>query len=187
MTALAAFETTTIDINEVYSHARKVAYSFNLSREQVEDHVQEAVIKVMEKIDQLKDPSKLSSWVGMITRNQCLGTFRTKEYKNERSFSSFETDEGESYIENTFEAPCAIESFKKERQVEFVRNWILSMKEGARKDVANAFYLEAKTVTEISEELDLNSSTILSHLRRFRMSLGEGFNNGYENYVNALH
>ena len=55
MTALAAFETTTIDINEVYSHARKVAYSFNLSREQVEDHVQEAVIKVMEKIDQLKD------------------------------------------------------------------------------------------------------------------------------------
>ena len=80
MTALAAFEATTIDINEVYSHARKVAYSFNLSREQVEDHVQEAV-KVMEKIDQLKDPSKLSSWVGMITRNQCLGTFRTKEYK----------------------------------------------------------------------------------------------------------
>ena len=61
------------------------------------------------------------------------------------------------------------------------------MKEGARKDVANAFYLEAKTVTEISEEHDLNSSTILSHLRRFRMSLGEGFNNGYENYVNALH
>ena len=113
MTALTAFEATTIDINEVYSHARKVAYSFNLSREQVEDHVQEAVIKVMEKIDQLKDPSKLSSWVGMITRNQCLGTFRTKEYKNERSFSSFETNEGESYIENTFEAPCAIESFKK--------------------------------------------------------------------------
>ena len=40
MTALTAFEATTIDINEVYSHARKVAYSFNLSREQVEDHVQ---------------------------------------------------------------------------------------------------------------------------------------------------
>ena len=71
MTALAAFETTTIDINEVYSHARKVAYSFNLSREQVEDHVQEAVIKVIEQVEtNLEESSR-----DLVTKIQTLRSY----------------------------------------------------------------------------------------------------------------
>ena len=104
MTTLATFDSNAVCLEEVYNQARKVAYSFNLSSEQVEDHVQEVVIKVCEKIDQLKDRKKLSSWVGMITRNQCLSTFRKSSYKNESSFSSFTNDESNYSIEETFQA-----------------------------------------------------------------------------------
>ena len=178
-----------ICLEEVYLYARKVAYSFNLSKEQVEDHVQEVVIKVYEKIGQLKDPSKLSSWVGMITRNQCLGGFRSKFYKNERSFSnlSSNSDSNSASISEFLEAPSFEESYKRERQVDYVRNWILSMPEGVRKNIVAMFYLESRSVTQISSELEIKSSTVLSHLRRFRLSLGESFSSGFDEYVNHIH
>ncbi len=55
-------------------HARLSQYSFLMcgQREDAEDVAQETLMKVFASIDQLRDPSRLKSWVFRIAKNQCL-------------------------------------------------------------------------------------------------------------------
>jgi RNA polymerase sigma-70 factor (ECF subfamily) len=55
-------------------HARLAQYSFLMCghREDAEEVAQETLLKVFESIDQLRDPSRLKSWVFRIAKNACF-------------------------------------------------------------------------------------------------------------------
>ena len=55
-------------------HARLSQYSFLMCghREDAEEVAQETLLKVFESIDQLRDPSRLKSWVFRIAKNECF-------------------------------------------------------------------------------------------------------------------
>ena len=55
-------------------HARLSQYSFLMCghREDAEEVAQETLLKVFESIDQLRDPSRLKSWIFRIAKNECF-------------------------------------------------------------------------------------------------------------------
>ena len=55
-------------------HARLTQYSFLMCghHEDAEEVAQETLLKVFESIDQLRDPSRLKSWVFRIAKNECF-------------------------------------------------------------------------------------------------------------------
>jgi len=55
-------------------HARLSQYSFLMCghREDAEEVAQETLLKVFESVDQLRDPSRLKSWVYRIAKNECF-------------------------------------------------------------------------------------------------------------------
>lgn len=55
-------------------HARLSQYSFLMCghREDAEEVAQETLLKVFESIDQLRDPSRVKSWVFRIAKNECF-------------------------------------------------------------------------------------------------------------------
>ena len=55
-------------------HARLSQYSFLMCghHEDAEEVAQETLLKVFESIDQLRDPSRLKSWVFRIAKNECF-------------------------------------------------------------------------------------------------------------------
>ena len=55
-------------------HHKLSQYSFLMcgQREDAEEVAQETLLKVFESIDQLRDPSRLKSWVFRIAKNECL-------------------------------------------------------------------------------------------------------------------
>ena len=93
-------------------------------------------------------------------------------------------DDNPDYESSTYSvqlhAPCLVESYEKESKVVFLKNMIYKMEESDRKNVAIGHYIEGKTVRELSEELDIKSNTILSHLRRLRQSLSLDFETAFE-------
>jgi len=55
-------------------HARLSQYSFLMCghKEDAEEVAQETLLRVFESIDQLRDPSRLKSWVFRIAKNECF-------------------------------------------------------------------------------------------------------------------
>jgi RNA polymerase sigma-70 factor (ECF subfamily) len=55
-------------------HARLSQYSFLMCghREDAEEVAQETLLKVFQSVDQLRDPSRLKSWVYRIAKNECF-------------------------------------------------------------------------------------------------------------------
>lgn len=91
-------------IGLLYAEYRNVAFTMAMqetnNRALADDIVQEAFIKVINKIDTLRVPEAFPSWLKQIVRNQCHEYFDTKIVKyerlaieNEESFTLLDTEE----------------------------------------------------------------------------------------------
>lgn len=60
---------------------------------------------------------------------------------------------------------------ERESALAALQNLVQAMPEGTRGQVGRLFYFEQKSVSQISELLNIKQNTILSHLRRFRQDL----------------
>jgi RNA polymerase sigma-70 factor (ECF subfamily) len=59
--------------------------------------------------------------------------------------------------------------FQLEEHLAVLHDLILNHKDPIRRNVACLFYLEQRSIRDISLILNLKSNTVLSHLRRFRL------------------
>jgi RNA polymerase sigma-70 factor (ECF subfamily) len=66
----------------LYSFVYLICYNFIKNKEDAEDLTNESFIKIFKSIDTYEAKCTFLTWVGTITKNNCLNFVRSKSYKN---------------------------------------------------------------------------------------------------------
>ncbi len=151
-----------------YGLVASIVRGFKFTDSTAEDLIQDIFIKAWQKLDSLRDVNAIGGWLKTIARNRCINEIR--ERKNIISISATDIFKGEKGAsEVVLVADDIMDSVRLEYSLQLLTELIENHKEGPRAKVAKLFYLKNKSVKEISEALELNQNTVLSHLRRFRL------------------
>ena len=139
-------------------------YRFTGNRYEAEDLAQETFIKTYKKLDTLKDPSKLKSWIFHIARNTAVDFFRKHKNRaipvDHEVLASLAVAESPNYEE-------LIEQNSLSRELKEC----VSLLGEEEKILINLLYYHDFSYKQIGKMLGINQNTLKSRLRRARMSL----------------
>ena len=152
-------------VSQIWDESRNRIKAFIAKRikneSDVEDVLQDVFFKIHQKIPELKDPTKLYSWVFQTTRNAIIDYYR--EQKNAANFSEELSDD------------IAVEAMDKDVEEE-VLTWLAPMVEELPAKYREALFLtdiQGLTQKELSEKLDISLSGAKSRVQRAREKLKE--------------
>lgn len=152
-----------------YQSVAAVVNGFRFAHATSDDLIQDTFVQAWQNIDALRDVSCVGPWIKTIARNMCLSELRKSKKNVLISLSEETVDEKDIVAEN--------ELTEQKIQFEYSYELLNEMIEGyqvePRATIAKKFYLENKSAREISQELNTNRNTVLSHLRRFRLVIGK--------------
>ena len=127
----------------------------------VEDILQDVFCKIHRRIDELKDPDKLYSWVYQLTRNAIIDYYRDQKKG--------------VFVSEEFLSEIAVEPADKDIEEE-VLSWLKPMIEDLPDKHREALLLtdiEGMTQRDFAEKLDLSFSGAKSRVQRARQELRE--------------
>lgn len=152
-------------VSQIWNESRNRIKAFIAKRikneSDVEDVLQDVFFKIHRKIPELKDPTKLYSWVFQTTRNAIIDYYR--EQKNAANYSEELPDD------------IAVEPTEKDVEEE-VLSWLTPMVEELPVKYREALLLtdiQGLTQKELSEKLDISLSGAKSRVQRAREKLKE--------------
>lgn len=166
-------QTQTIDFNSAYSNyssmVSRIARGYGFSDASQDDIVQDVFTQAWNKLDTLRDPACFPGWIKTIARNTCLNEIRRKrtENRNLRIVAAEETIG--MNLGSDDETPLS----QLKVESECVRVAIESLSNAARAEAARRYYLYDEPVKSIADSMGINQNTVLSHLRRFRLTLAK--------------
>ena len=143
---------------ELYNIARSKLSSEN----DIEDAVQETVIKAYLKINSLKDDSKFKYWLFKILINECNKIYRQRKIQ-EVSIENL----GDTFTNDM-------------NDYEKVYKEIMNLLNDDEKILITLFYSSGYTTKEISKFLKKNENTVKTKLRRIREKLKVKLDDGKE-------
>lgn len=170
MHALARERTTRLDFNRFYLNyevlVRSIVRQFHFHDAAADDLVQEIFIKAWKGLDRLDNQAALTAWLKVIARHECLNEIKIR--KKQRHLVSVEC------VPDEVDAAPASEIFEMtlcqlEEHLAVLHDLILNHKDPLRQKVACLFYVEQRSIRDISVLMNMKSNTVLSHLRRFRL------------------
>ena len=123
-----------------------------------EDILQDVFVKIQARLDQLKDPAKLQSWIYLIARNAIIDHYRTRK----------ETVE----VPETLIAEAEPESDEAEELEAAFRRMIYSLPEPYRKALVLTEF-DGLTQKQLAERLGISISGAKSRVQRGREQLKE--------------
>jgi RNA polymerase sigma factor (sigma-70 family) len=127
-----------------------------------EDAAQEAFLTAWRKFHDLRDPEKLRSWLGQISRNAALGHLRRRR--------------GHGALEEALtlpdESPRPDEIAASEEEAALVRDSLAKLPENYRLPLI-LFYREGQSVRNVSESLNISEDAVKQRLARGREMLRE--------------
>ena len=145
-----------------------VARCYFASEADIDDAVQEALLRAFRNLDQLSNPSSFKSWLTRITRRVCIDTLRSRTDK--LSLSDFaSTARLRPRLGQTQFTPATLT--RKGEVVELVRVAIGHLPEGLRV-VIMLQYSERMTYDQIAEYVGVPATTVQGRLRRAKRALG---------------
>jgi len=127
-----------------------------------EDAAQEAFLIAWRKLDELREPERLRSWLAQIARNAALGQLR-------RSREHLELSEELAVVDG---APGPAEAAATEEEAALVRASLARLPENYRLPLV-LFYREGKSVHAVAEALELSEDAVKQRLARGREMLRE--------------
>ena len=145
-------------------------------REDAEEVAQEALLKIFENLDQLREPERVRPWVFRIAKNACLMKRRKSIFAPERELSLDELMPARSHHESGFKIEIADWSGLPDRQLvqsemkELLRQAIAELPETYR-SVVLLRDLEELSTAETAQILDLSEDTVKTRLHRARLAL----------------
>lgn len=143
----------------------RVAWRLTGNSGDADDLVQESYIQAWQKIDSLRDPDRMRSWMFAILRNQFLKSVRKKK--------PVASPEMESVVDHRSEES------ELEENVDVVQQAIKQLDEDQRMPIL-LVSMEGLSVDEASEILQIPRGTVLSRMHRGRQKLKELLNRSNE-------
>jgi RNA polymerase sigma-70 factor (ECF subfamily) len=152
------------ELLEVYGKkVTNLPFSYVKDWKLAEDLTQDVFIKVYEKLDTFQNRAGIQTWIYKIAANHCKDHLRKKYYQNK-----FLVNLVVRYYKSNESSP---EHFLDERlQQKSIAEKVLSLPIKYR-EIIILYYYEDLSIIEISELLNMNSSTIKSPLLRARKQL----------------
>lgn len=129
-----------------------------------EEIVQDTFITAYKKMNQLKEPEKLKSWLTTITLNNCRTHFRTWSWKN--IFPSEKAD----YLQATQASPSAEQQFMNKIENGNIKQ-ILEQLPYIYRETLTLYYFSELKISEIASLTKTSESAIKSRLQRGRLQL----------------
>lgn len=152
--------------------------SFRFTNGHADELIQDTFVKAWDNRDRLKSPEAFGSWIKTIARNNCLKAHRRNRIRHvpvsETDFQG-EDDQGERSV--VLVADDQFASLHWEHSISLLRKLIVAHEGEPRATVARMFYIEERSVKEISGRLNMKPNTVLSHLRRFRLLVSKAMVN----------
>lgn len=129
----------------------RIAWSYLGNNQDVEDAVQDALIKAWEKQKTLRNPQHFNAWIARILVNQCKNTLRKRA-----KWSLFPLDEKTPSVFSPEETPVleAVHRLKPEQRI-----------------VVTLFYLDGYSQQDIAKALHCPLSTVKARLYSARKQL----------------
>jgi RNA polymerase sigma-70 factor (ECF subfamily) len=150
------------------------------SREDAEEVAQEALLRVFQNFDQLREPEHLRSWVFRIARNECLTKRRKSVFAPEHELSLDDFMPAKSHENGEIKIEIADWSGLPEDQVLqselkiLLRRAITELPEGYR-SVLLLRDMEELSTQETAHILDLSEDVVKTRLHRARLALRKSF------------
>ncbi len=144
---------------------KSVVKSFKFQDAAADDLVQDIFVKAWQSMHQLKVTEAFSGWLCTIAKNKCLNEVR----RSRREIPTDMSNNQSFAFATLLEATDPLQSIEIEVSLQCLETLISTHQDEVRRKIAILFYLEHKSVKEISCCLNMNSNTVLSHLRRFRL------------------
>ncbi len=141
-------------------------YRFVGNRYEAEDLAQETFIKAYKKLDTLKEPGKLKSWLYSIARNTVIDFFR----KNKNKPFALDSEIMENIPETT-----AVDYQERVANLEVSKELESCIDRLVKEDraIIKLLYYEGFSYKEIADLLHVNQNTLKSRLHRARKVLLE--------------
>ena len=122
-----------------------------------EDLLQDVFLKILSKIDTLKDSDKLKSWLFQITRNVIADYFRLKQKENR--LTDHPHDEEFTTDENAMKAAES-----------WIGLYVQELPENYRKAV-ELFELQGRSIAEIADQMGISYTNARARVQRGRIAL----------------
>ncbi|WP_286270477.1 RNA polymerase sigma factor [Thalassotalea hakodatensis] len=151
-----------------------VAYSAIGDIKQSEDLAQEAFIEAWKKLDTLRDPEKLKSWLCGILRFK-VSHFRRKE-NNQPITNASELNVQDDHAQKNAELDTAMIA---QQEQDLLWKTLNTMEETYREPLV-LFYREQQSIERVASELDLSEDTVKQRLSRGRKLLKTAVNSFVE-------
>lgn len=155
---------------ELYEETGRSVY-FNCLKllgnaQQAEDITQDTFMKVLEKLDSLKEPENFSAWVNRIAINNCKMYFR----KNPRTAE----EESEKIIDDTPDSELIPDDYAdSEEKRRIIMNIIDTALTDEQRQTIILYYFDMMSVAEIAEIMECSVGTVTSRLSAARKKIRE--------------
>lgn len=146
---------------------RSIVRCFRFTDAAADDLVQDIFFKAWKGLKTLEQPAALSSWVKAIARNECATAIKQQKKIQNRivPLDSVSCNLESPPEHNIFE--LSLSQF--EEHLTVLNDILKSHENPVRREVATLFYVNNKSISDISQLLNMKPNTVLSHLRRFRL------------------
>ncbi|MEO0529805.1 MAG: sigma-70 family RNA polymerase sigma factor [Planctomycetota bacterium] len=140
---------------------------------QPEDIVQEAVVKILDKLDSFEGRSRFTTWAMTIANRVAISTMRRKHYQDV-SLESLSAGEG-LRVEIAEENTAPVGQAEDQRQVIATLKQLIDTRLSEKQQTAMRALLEGMPVDEIAERLGSNRNATYKLIHDGRSKLREGF------------
>ena len=134
---------------------------------EINDAIQETIIKSYNHFRKLKDNSKFKSWIIKILINEC-NTIYKKKYKKKRIIDKILIEDNFNNTDNSIENSDSVIDF----------NILLGSLNYEEKIIITLFYNNRFTCSEISQILNINVNTVKSKLSRTKEKIKKSYKGG---------
>ncbi len=150
-----------------------ISFRYLQNNTDAEDATQETFVKVWKHLDRFELDKSLQAWITQIAKNTCLDILKKKKVI---PFSSFETENGENYLEQTFASTDVSPHALAEQSSDYsLLDQAIKKLKPAYQKVLSLYYFKGLNFREISESLNEPLHTVKSRHRRALVSLKQLF------------
>lgn len=147
----------------------KIAKARLKHEEDIEDSIQETMLRLYTKLPKLKDNTKFNIWLYKILINQCNEKYR----RNKISFVSLEAVSNQK---------ACVNDINLEDKLDYQK--VLEMFSNQDKIILLLYYSNGYTTKQIAEILNKNENTIKTKLRRMREKIKKNWKRGNKKWMN---